>query len=109
MKFKSLFNMSADVTDLLSFFEDVESPEQLISRLERLKRGSAEEMMTCIEGLRHSLTAAMDDTLEMSASLDDDDDDLDDDLPELDGPGDLTPNSESSETEISSDGKTEEK
>jgi len=77
MKFSSFFNIIEDSKDLLDFFEQVDNRDQLISRFERLKRQAPDEFLLCLEGLRASITAAMDDTLEMSAALDDDDvDDL---------------------------------
>lgn len=79
MKVRSLFDVIVDGLDLLDFFTDVESVEQLISRLDRLKRKeTAEELLACIHGQRASINAALEDTLEMSASLDEDDDEDDD-------------------------------
>jgi hypothetical protein len=80
MKISSLFDLITDANDVLDFFERVESPEQLVSRLERLKRQGATEMFACLEGLRGSVTSALNDTLEMNASLDE---------PETDEIGDL--------------------
>jgi len=75
MKVSSLFNIIADANDVLDFFINVETTEQLVSRLERLKRQGSDDLLACVEGLRGSVSEALDDTLEMSASLDDDDDD----------------------------------
>lgn len=83
MKISSLFNLLNDSQDVLDFFDRVESPEQLVSRLDKLKRQGAEELMTCIIGLRSSAVAALSDTLEMNAVLDDEEDenlDLDEDI-----------------------------
>ena len=83
MKISSLFNLLNDSQDVLDFFDRVESPEQLVSRLDKLKRQGAEELLTCIVGLRSSAVAALSDTLEMNAVLDENEDedlDLDDDL-----------------------------
>jgi hypothetical protein len=81
MKISSLFDMVTDANDVLDFFDRVDSPEQLVSRLERLKRQGTTELFACLEGLRSSVTAALNDTLEMSASLDE---------PELDDDSDLS-------------------
>ena len=83
MRMQSIFDLITDSNDLLSFFEEVDTPEQLISRLERLKRKGADELMSCIAGLRHSVTSILDDTLEMSPSLDDGADD-EEGFPDLD-------------------------
>ena len=80
MKISSLFDIITDSQDVLDFFERVESPEQLISRLDRLKRQGSEELFACLEGLRGSVAAALQDTLEMNASLGDPDTNSDDDL-----------------------------
>jgi hypothetical protein len=78
MKVSSLFNIITDGSDLLDLFTHVDSPEQLVSRLERLKRQGTEELLSCIEGLRSSIAEALDDTIELSPSLDDDDEEEDD-------------------------------
>ena len=72
MKFKSLFHLVEDAKDLLDYLEGVDNRDQLISRLERLKRQGTDDLLACIEGLRASVTDALDDTLEMSATLDED-------------------------------------
>lgn len=71
MKISSLFDLITDGRDLLDFFEGVDTKEQLVSRLERLKRQAPDEILECVEGLRTSVAAALADTLEMSAVLDD--------------------------------------
>jgi hypothetical protein len=68
MKVSSLFNIVADGNDVLEFFDRVETVDQLISRLERLKRQGAEELLLCLDGLRSSITKALDDTLEMNSA-----------------------------------------
>ncbi len=89
MKIGTLFDLLTDSRDLLEFFEGCENREQLVSRLERLKRQGTEDLMDCIESLRVTLDRTFDDTLEMSASLDDRTDgdpeetDLDKELEEL--------------------------
>ena len=75
MKIASLFNLVADSQDLLEFFERVETPEQLVTRIDRLKHGDNPELLLdCVQGLRAAVQEALDDTLEMSASLDDGED-----------------------------------
>ena len=88
MKIKYILDLTVDASDLLGFFEDVTTPEQLVSRLERLKRNTTEEMLACIEGLRTSLGSLLEDTVEPSGNLDDDDegDDVKDLLSTLDEP-----------------------
>jgi hypothetical protein len=71
MKVSSLFDLISDGRDLLTFFEGVSSREQLISRLERLKREGTDELLECVEGLQMAIASALGDTLEMSASFDD--------------------------------------
>lgn len=76
MKIGNLFDLLTDARDVLEFFEGCHNREQLVSRLERLKRQGSEELMECIDGLRVSVDRTFEDTLEMSASLDDKDDDV---------------------------------
>ncbi len=104
MQIKSLFNLISDSKDLLDLFTSVNDDEQLVSRLERLKRHVIDcskqqepsDLLLCIEGLRASVGAALDDTLEMSASLDDGDDEFEEDLDKLvdSEQGDETENAE---------------
>ncbi len=83
MKFRSPFDLATDTSDVLDFFDGVETPEQMISRLERLKKNDTEDFLLCIEALRGTLTALLEDTIEMTPSGPesetgaDDDDDLD--------------------------------
>lgn len=84
MKVSSLFDLIADSKDLLDLFDGVETPEQMVSALERLKRReNAEELLDCVTGLRMSVTKALADSLEMSAVIDDEDDGDDDLADEL--------------------------
>lgn len=88
MKISSLFDLITDANDLLDFFVGVDTPEQFVSRLERLKRQGSHDMLACIEGLRISVSGALSDTLEMNSSMDEpdinDDLDLDNELANLD-------------------------
>jgi len=100
MRVGNLFNLSADAGDLTAFFEGVETREQLVSRLERLKRQGTTELLECLESLRMSVKTLLHDTLEMSASLDDTDDDLlddEDDLKDLNFEDDETEEDEEGE------------
>ena len=93
MQIKSLFNLISDSKDLLDLFTGVEDDEQLVSRLERIKRLVIEaskqqepsDLLLCLDGLRNSVGAILDDALEMSASLDEPDDDLGVELDEIVG------------------------
>ena len=80
MRISSLFDIITDAQDVLDFFDRVESPEQLVSRLDRLKRQGSDELLACIEGLRGFVATALQDTLEMNASLGEPDTSPDDDL-----------------------------
>ena len=73
MKVASLFDLVNDAKLILDFFERVESPEQMVSRLERLKRQGTTELLESLADLRSSIDNVMMDTLEMSALTDDDD------------------------------------
>lgn len=86
MRIGSLFNLITDARDVLDFlFEGVETKEQLVSRLERLKRGeTVEELLACLFSLNSSAAAVLDETLEMNASMDEPDPGEDDDLSDLD-------------------------
>ena len=65
MKVSSLFNMVTDLSDMLDFFEGVETTDQLISRLDRLKR-QADHLLDCIYAAKSSAATFLDDTLEIS-------------------------------------------
>jgi len=83
MKTRSLFDLLTDARDVVDFFERVETSEQMVSRLERIKRGEADDFLTCVEALRVSIEAALEDTLELSAGLESEEDGLED-LSDLD-------------------------
>jgi hypothetical protein len=68
MKIQSLFDLITDARDVTDFFAKVESPEQMVSRLERIKRGEAEDFLATVEALQISLAGMLEDTLEMSSS-----------------------------------------
>jgi len=66
MKIRSLFELVSDSKDIADFFENVESPEQMVSALERIKKREVVDFLTCIQTLRISLEQLVEDTLEMS-------------------------------------------
>lgn len=77
MKFRTLFGLVGDAQDVVDFFRDVETVEQMISRLERLKKREADDFMVCIQSLKISIESAMEDTLEMGGNTDVDEDEVD--------------------------------
>ena len=82
MKISSLYNMITDASDVLDYFEGVDSQDQLISRLERLKHSDIGDLMACIDGLRSSVSEILDESLEVSTILNeiDGEDNTDDEL-----------------------------
>jgi hypothetical protein len=104
MQIKSLFNLISDAKDLLDLFTGAEDDEQLVSRLERIKRHVIDahkqqepsDLLLCLEGLRNSVGALLEDTLEMSASLDEPEssDDLEAELADLVEQGSESENAE---------------
>ena len=83
MKVQNLFDILQDTQDLLSYFEDVTTKEQMVSRLERLKRQAPDELVDTIESLRMSTGAALEDQLELGGSLMDGDESAENPLPGL--------------------------
>lgn len=75
MKMRTLFNLLEDADDIASLFAKVETPEQMVSLLERLKKQGATEFLESVQSLRLSLQAAMEDTLEIGGAIGGDDDD----------------------------------
>lgn len=76
MKIRSLFDIIQDSRDVVDFFEGVENQEQMVSRLERIKKREFGELLACIDALRISVDSALEDTLEMSGSgIDENDED----------------------------------
>jgi hypothetical protein len=69
MKLASIFNIVADAQDVLDLFEGVTNVDQLRGRLRRLNQIEADDLLTCLEGLRISVAAALSDTLEMNPDL----------------------------------------
>lgn len=81
MKIKSLFDLIQDARDVVDCFENVTTGEQMVSRLERIKRNEHTDFMVLIDALKISLQGVLHDTLEIGSSeMDDDDSEL-----EMDG------------------------
>lgn len=78
MKIKSLFDVIQDARDIVDCFENVTSVEQMVSRLERIKRNESADFLVLIDALKISLQGLLHDTLEIGSSeMDDDDGDED--------------------------------
>jgi hypothetical protein len=70
MKMRQLFNLFQDVQDLLSMFENVSSTPQMVSNLERMRRGQApDDLFNIVQSLRLSLTEALEANLELGGDL----------------------------------------
>jgi hypothetical protein len=69
MKVSSLFTVITDADDVLEFFDGVETTDQLVSRLDRLKRQNTDNLLDCLYALKSSIATALNDTLEMSPDL----------------------------------------
>lgn len=96
MKMQAIFDLMRDAHDILSFFEGVTTTEQMISRLERLKRQAPEDFFECMESLRFSVSAALEDNLELGGPLASDDEEADDIFAGLNLPEDEHPADEAS-------------
>jgi hypothetical protein len=83
MKVSSLFNIITDAQDLLDLFDGVTNADQLRGRLRRLSQIEADDLLTCLDGLQTSVSAALNDTLEISPDLEDPEDALTDPDPLL--------------------------
>lgn len=73
MKMRALFNLVEDAQGISDLFARVESPEQMVSTLERVKKQHAPEFLELIESLRFSLEAVFSDTLELGGTIDEGD------------------------------------
>ena len=81
MKISSMFDVMTDAHDILDFFEGVNTTDQLVSRLERLKsQPGRTNLLACIDSLRASLYVLLDDTLEVSTFGGEAEESPDDDL-----------------------------
>lgn len=77
MKFKSIFHLVEDAQEICSLFDNVETTEQMISTLERLKKQFPEEILSLIQSLRLSTEAILEDTFEPGGTVGGDPDDAD--------------------------------
>lgn len=78
MKIQELFDLLGSSQDFLSYFEGVQSPAQVTSRLEHLKRQDPEFFLEDLHALRVSTHAALSANIELGGSLSSDDDVPDD-------------------------------
>lgn len=103
MRIQSLFDLVEDAKGIVQFFEGVDTGEQMVSALERLKKRDSGELLSQIQSLRFSVSQLLGDTFEMSGFGPDDDDETDDGLGDLfdDEEGKVA---EDSEEEQGSDG-----
>jgi hypothetical protein len=76
MKLSSLINLAVDAQDVLDLFDGIVNVDQLRGRLRRVSQIEADDLLTCLHGLQSSVTAALNDTLEMNADLDSPEDEL---------------------------------
>ena len=78
MKIQELFDLLGTAQDLLSYFEGVQTPTQVVSRLEHLKHKDPEYFLEDLGALRIAIHSALSANLEMGGSLSSDDDVPDD-------------------------------
>jgi hypothetical protein len=71
MKIQSLFDLLQDAQDLLSFFDGVTNKNQMISRLETLKRQAPENLFDTIDAMRISTSTALEEHLELGGTISD--------------------------------------
>jgi hypothetical protein len=96
MKMQAIFDLIQDAQDVLTFFEGVTTTDQMISRLDRLKRQAPEDFADCLDALRFSVSAALEDNLELGGPLGSDDEEADDIFASITLPDDETPSKEPS-------------
>ena len=79
MKFRNLFHLVEDAQEISNLFETVETPEQMASAIERLKKHPT-EVMELVQSLKLSTEAVLEDALEPGGALGEGDlpDNLDD-------------------------------
>lgn len=63
MKFSNLFHLVEDAQEISSMFESVETPDQMVSALERLKKHPS-EVLEIVQSLRLSTEAVLEDVIE---------------------------------------------
>jgi hypothetical protein len=69
MKIRELFDLLGAAEDFLSFWEGVETVDQMISRLEHLKRADPEGLLDDMHSLRICTAGAFDANLELGGAL----------------------------------------
>ena len=74
MKIRTLFNLLSDAQEVAGLFSKVETPEQMVSTLERLKKQGATEFLEAIDALRLSAEATLEDVFEMGGTREEEDD-----------------------------------
>lgn len=83
MKIQSLFDLLEDAKGIAQFFEGVETNEQMVSALERLKRRESQDLLDQLQSLRFSVSQLLGDTFEMSGFGPDDEGEDGDGLEDL--------------------------
>jgi hypothetical protein len=109
MKFGTLFELVSDAKDLLDLFEGVDNKDQMISRLEKLKRQAPDELLACTVGLHASVNAAMNESIDMSPSLDEDEitDEIDAEIKKLEDMSNAEDQNSASPDAVSEEKNTE--
>lgn len=79
MKMRSLFSLIQDAQDVAYIFDKVETPEQMVSLLERIKKQEAPAFLENVQALRLSLEAVLNDMLEVGGPSPLEDDDIEGD------------------------------
>jgi len=102
MKIQTLFDLLRASQNLLLAFEGVESPAQLVSRFEKLKRGDVESLLEDVDDLRDSVDAGLSDTIEMNG-YQADGNDLPETPSEIDNALDAFPELDGLESDLSQD------
>jgi hypothetical protein len=69
MKFQTLFDLLQSSEEMVSYFDKVTTPEQVVSCMERLKRRSPGDFLDSLDGLRMAIDQALNDSLEMGGAL----------------------------------------
>lgn len=69
MRIQELFDLIGAADDFLSLWHEVETTDQLISRLERLKREDPEGILDDLNGLRIAVSSALAANIELGGAL----------------------------------------
>lgn len=79
MKISGLFSLLTNTTGLLDFFEGVETEDQMITRLEKLKhQDGPSALLDNVYTTRTAVTEMLDDTIETSSTVEGEDVEFDD-------------------------------